>query len=62
MFGSIATFTVPIVTGWLSKTSIALAMQFDILIAILGTIVVIVAAVMLREKHALSTMERVVSE
>lgn len=46
-FGSIATFTVPIVTGWLSKTSIAYAMEFDILIGVVGMVMVILVALVM---------------
>lgn len=35
-FGSIASFTIPLVTGWLSKQSVATAMRFDLVIAVSG--------------------------
>lgn len=35
-FGSIASFTIPLVTGWLSKQNIATAMRFDLVIAVSG--------------------------
>lgn len=43
-FGSIATFTVPIVTGILSKTSIRSVMDFDVMIGVIGTGLVIVTS------------------
>lgn len=50
-FGSIATFTVPIITGWLSKSSIAAALRFDILVGIVGTAMVFITAVVLKSHH-----------
>ncbi|MBT9670647.1 MFS transporter [Secundilactobacillus kimchicus] len=41
-FGSIATFTVPIFTGWLSKQSIASALGSDILVGIIGLVMVLI--------------------
>ncbi|KRK40595.1 MFS transporter [Loigolactobacillus bifermentans] len=54
-FGSIATFTVPIVTGWLSKQSIGAALRFDILVGILGTAMVLIVAAVLNQRHAEAT-------
>ncbi|WP_395318071.1 MFS transporter [Fructilactobacillus frigidiflavus] len=41
-FGSLASFTIPIITGWLSKNSIANAFRFDFVIGILGLVLVII--------------------
>lgn len=54
-FGSIATFTVPIVTGWLSKQSIGAALRFDILVGILGTAMVLIVATVLNQRHVEAT-------
>ncbi|KRN80480.1 MFS transporter [Fructilactobacillus lindneri] len=35
-FGSIASFTIPIITGWLSKQSIRAAFGFDLVIGLVG--------------------------
>ncbi|WP_249662681.1 MFS transporter [Lentilactobacillus buchneri] len=43
-FGSIATFTIPIVTGILSKTSLQSVMNFDVMIGLVGTVLVVVTA------------------
>lgn len=43
-FGSIATFTIPIVTGVLSQISIQSVMNFDVLIGLVGTVLVVVTA------------------
>ncbi|BDR57102.1 MFS transporter [Xylocopilactobacillus apis] len=37
-FGSLASFSIPIITGWLSKQSTASAMRFDLIIGIAGVI------------------------
>lgn len=47
-FGSIASFTVPIITGSLSKQSIALAFSTDIAIGILSVIIVVLIAILYR--------------
>lgn len=45
-FGSIASFTVPIITGSLSKQSIALAFSSDIAIGILSVVIVVLIAIL----------------
>ncbi|KRL40564.1 MFS transporter [Liquorilactobacillus nagelii] len=45
--GSLASFSIPLITGWLSKFSIATALHFDILIAVLGLLLVIVIKILL---------------
>ncbi len=55
-FGSIATFTIPIVTGWLSQRSIQAAMNFDVVIGIIGTISVMVTAVALSPESVGTTI------
>ncbi|MFT8994322.1 hypothetical protein [Lentilactobacillus hilgardii] len=60
-FGSIATFTIPIVTGWLSKTNIQLVMNFDVMIELVGTILVILAAVSLSSGSVLSSIRHMVT-
>lgn len=60
-FGSIATFTIPIVTGWLSKTNIQLVMNFDVMIELVGTIVVILTAVSLTSGTVRETVSHMIS-
>ncbi|WP_057826176.1 MFS transporter [Lentilactobacillus sunkii] len=43
-FGSIATFTIPIVTGILSQTSIQAVMNFDVVIGLVGTGLVVITS------------------
>lgn len=47
-FGSIASFTVPIITGYLSKESIGLAFGGDVVIGILSVIVVALIAILFK--------------
>ncbi|MFC6165579.1 MFS transporter [Lactiplantibacillus dongliensis] len=42
-FGSIAAFTIPLITGWLSKQSIGAAMRFDLVIGLAGVALVALA-------------------
>lgn len=44
-FGSLASFTIPIITGWLSKDSIANAFRFDFIIGMLGLGLVVIMMV-----------------
>ncbi len=48
-FGSIASFTVPIITGSLSKQSIGLAFSSDAYIGIISIVVVVLIAVLIRK-------------
>lgn len=48
-FGAIASFTVPIITGDLSKNSIGLAFSSDLIIGVLAIIVVVLIAVFVRK-------------
>ncbi|MBU3828045.1 MAG: MFS transporter [Candidatus Lactobacillus pullistercoris] len=48
-FGSIASFTVPIITGRLSIQSIKLAFSFDLLVGILSVLVVTIIAFLIKE-------------
>lgn len=59
-FGSIATFTIPIVTGWLSKTNIQLVMNFDVMIELVGTALVILAAVSLSSEGIVQAARRMI--
>ncbi|TBX41741.1 MFS transporter [Lactiplantibacillus paraplantarum] len=43
-FGSLASFTIPLMTGWLSKQSVATAMRFDLLVGLIGLAFVGLAA------------------
>lgn len=52
-FGSVASFTIPLITGWLSKQSIAAAMRFDLVIGALGLVLVIIAVWALRPVKSL---------
>ncbi|MBM6753659.1 MFS transporter [Lactobacillus alvi] len=49
-FGSIASFTVPLITGLLSAQSIALAFSGDLIVGLVGTVIVIVLAGLHRTK------------
>jgi len=42
-FGSVAAFTIPLVTGWLSKQSIGAAMRFDLVVGLAGVSLVALA-------------------
>jgi len=42
-FGSIAAFTIPLITGWLSKQSIGAAMRFDLVVGLAGVALVALA-------------------
>lgn len=55
-FGSIATFTVPIVTGWLSKSDLHAVMNFDVLIGLAGTGLVIITAAALGSGKVMSAI------
>lgn len=49
-FGSLATFSVPLITGWLSKhVSLAAAMRADLVIAAFGLALVVVARIALHQ-------------
>ncbi|MFT8825329.1 MAG: MFS transporter [Liquorilactobacillus mali] len=37
-FGSLASFSIPLITGWLSKNSIRSVLEFDLLIALVGLV------------------------
>ncbi|MCO6541727.1 MAG: MFS transporter [Lactobacillus sp.] len=39
-FGSLASFTIPLITGWLSQQSIAQAMRFDLVIGLVGLLLI----------------------
>ncbi len=52
-FGSIATFTIPLITGLLSKTSIHAIMNFDVMIGVVGTVLVIASAMAMNTNGAL---------
>lgn len=39
-FGSLASFSIPIITGWLSKQSISYTLRFDLLISLMGLLLV----------------------
>lgn len=49
-FGSLASFTIPIITGWLSKSSIFNAFRFDFVIGILGLVLVMIMMFCSRRK------------
>lgn len=56
-FGSIASFTVPIITGALSRQSIGLAFSSDIIIGILSVIIVILIALLFK-RHSEIIVEK----
>ncbi len=56
-FGSIATFTIPIVTGWLSKTNLQLVMNFDVIIELIGTVLVVLATFCLSVNPAVTSKQ-----
>lgn len=49
-FGSIASFTIPIITGWLSKKSITAAFSFNIIIGIISLGLVIIMWTAIRQR------------
>ncbi|MFC6179932.1 MFS transporter [Lactiplantibacillus daowaiensis] len=53
-FGSIAAFTIPIITGWLSKQSIGAAMRFDLVVGLAGLSCVVLAVWALRPTKTLA--------
>ncbi|RRK11176.1 MFS transporter [Lactiplantibacillus garii] len=52
-FGSIASFTIPLITGWLSKQSLAAALRFDLVIGLAGVLLVLMTALALRPQSSL---------
>lgn len=61
-FGSIASFTIPLITGWLSKQGIAAAMRFDLLIGTVGLALVVVAVWALRPVKSLATARQEINQ
>ncbi len=57
-FGSIATFTVPIVTGWLASTSIQSVINFDVMIGILGAALSL-ATILCAQRKATTQLARI---
>jgi len=53
-FGSVASFTIPLITGWLSKRSIGAAMQFDLVIAVAGLALVMMTVLALGPSRSLA--------
>ena len=60
-FGSFALFSVPLFTGWLSKTSIALALRSDILICLVGLGLVILVWYLLKDVSDLKSIRHRIS-
>jgi chorismate mutase/predicted MFS family arabinose efflux permease len=60
-FGSIALFSVPIFTGWLSKTSVALALRSDIVICLVGLGLVILTWYFLKDVSNLKRIRHRIS-
>lgn len=61
-FGSVAAFTIPLITGWLSKQSIAAAMRSDLVVAAAGLGCVAVTAWALRPAHSLETDRQAINQ
>ncbi|MBA1395282.1 MFS transporter, partial [Lactobacillus sp. XV13L] len=61
-FGSLASFSIPIITGWLSQTSIAQAMRFDIFVGLAGLILVSLACWALRTPKSLSNQRQQINK
>lgn len=61
-FGSVAAFTIPLITGWLSKQSIAAAMRSDLVVAVAGLICVAVTAWALRPTHSLEADRKTINQ
>ncbi|WDF82992.1 MFS transporter [Lacticaseibacillus pabuli] len=57
-FGSLATFSVPIITGALAKVSIASALRFDVVIAVASLIVVVAARLALHQERSLDNSRK----
>ncbi|WP_047999862.1 MFS transporter [Lactiplantibacillus herbarum] len=53
-FGSIASFTIPLITGWLSQQTIASAMRFDLLIGLAGLGFVVLTSWAVRVPNSLA--------
>lgn len=60
-FGSLALFSVPILTGWLSKTSVALALRSNMIICVIGLGLVMVTWGLLRNTTTLKTVRQRIS-
>lgn len=61
-FGSIASFTIPLVTGWLSKQSIGAAMRFDLVIALAGLALVLLTVWALGPSRSLAHERRQINQ
>lgn len=60
-FGSLASFTIPVVTGWLSQKSVAAALEFDLLIGSASLILVVIVRIALGHQKTLASSRRTVS-
>ncbi|KRM96762.1 transport protein [Liquorilactobacillus aquaticus DSM 21051] len=60
-FGSLASFTVPVITGWLSKKNIAAALEFDLLISCASLILVVIIRLTLGKQKTLAGTRRTIS-
>ncbi|KRL97112.1 MFS transporter [Liquorilactobacillus satsumensis] len=61
MFGSVAAFTIPLVTGMLSKINLYAVMNFDVLVGALGAALVIVTALLLETSKVASFLRQTVN-
>ncbi|KRL00866.1 MFS transporter [Liquorilactobacillus capillatus] len=60
-FGSLASFTVPVITGWLSKQSIAATLEFDLLIGSASLLLVIIVRLALGRQKTIAGTRRTIS-
>lgn len=61
-FSSVATFTVPLFTGWLSTISVAAAMRSDLVVALAGVLCVSLTAWALRPSDPLTRDRRAINQ
>lgn len=61
-FGSIASFTVPLITGWLSQQSVAAAMRFDLVVGAAGLLLVALTAWVLKPARSLASQRQQINQ
>ncbi|KRL37409.1 MFS transporter [Liquorilactobacillus uvarum] len=60
-FGSLASFTIPVITGWLSQKSVAAALEFDLLISCASLLLVVIIRIALGKQRTLAGTRRTIS-